>query len=64
MGVRWTGDDETTEVPFCAAYPNGIPNDIAYGNDKHEEIRSDQDNNIVFEKDVEPETVNNALDNR
>ena len=41
---------EMIERNACDAYPEGIPNDIAYGNDLHLEVRPDQDNEIVFEK--------------
>ncbi len=43
--------DETTERPACEAFRNGIPADIAYGDDKHRKVRDDQDNEIVFEKE-------------
>ena len=45
--------DEMTERPACRAYPDGIPEDIAYGNAKHLQVRDDQDNEIVYEKDTE-----------
>lgn len=48
LGVINDGD-ETTERPYCRAYPNGIPNEIAYGDDKHLEVRDDQSNEIIFE---------------
>jgi hypothetical protein len=41
---------EMTERPACDAYPNGIPEDIAYGDDLHLEVRDDQDNEITFKK--------------
>ncbi len=28
-------DDEPNQVPTCAAFPKGIPDEIAYGNNKH-----------------------------
>ena len=42
---------ELTEKPSCDAYPDGIPSDIAYGSDQHLEVRSDQNNTIIFKKD-------------
>jgi hypothetical protein len=48
-GVKNDGD-ELTERVFCKAYPDKIPDDIAYGKNKHLRIRSDQLNDIVFEK--------------
>ena len=29
-GVKWFGDDETTERNICGAFPEGIPNEIAW----------------------------------
>lgn len=34
-GVKWLGDTETTEVVYCIAYPEGIPGEIAYGDELH-----------------------------
>jgi len=50
LGIKQDKNKEITERPYCEAYPDGIPDDIAYGNDKHLEIRKDQKNDIVFEK--------------
>lgn len=49
-GVIQPDGTELTERPCCAAYPNGIPDDIAYGKDKHLKVRKDQNNDIIFEK--------------
>lgn len=35
IGVEQKGEDETTERVVCAAFPDGIPDDIAYGDNKH-----------------------------
>jgi hypothetical protein len=43
-------DDETTERVVCKAFPDGIPDIIAYGNNKHMKILPNQINEIVFEK--------------
>lgn len=45
----------TISIPKIAqnkidAYPDGIPSDIAYGPDQHLEVRSDQNNKIIFKK--------------
>ena len=37
----------------CLAYPDRIPEDIVFGKDKHLQVRDDQDNEIVYEKDTE-----------
>jgi len=50
IGVVQPNDEEKGEKPVCSAYPDGIPENIAYGNDKHLQPRKDQDNEIVFEK--------------
>jgi len=51
LGVIQPDGTEMTETVNCKAYPNGIPPEIAYGNDKHLTIRADQNNNYVFEKE-------------
>lgn len=46
MGVRNDGD-ETTERPYCRAFPNGIPEEISYGSNLHNEpVKGD--NGILF----------------
>ena len=34
-GVKSVSTDTDAVVPVCPAFPNGIPNEIAYGNNKH-----------------------------
>ncbi len=51
IGVSKPDGTELSERHICAAYPDGIPSDIAYGNDKHLEVRPDQNNLIVYEKE-------------
>ena len=48
-GVKNDGN-ELTERNFCKAFPDGIPDEIAYGDNKHLKLLPDQKNNIVFEK--------------
>lgn len=55
IGVRNDGD-ETTERVCCEAYPDGIPNEIAYGNDQHLELRGDEVRDLVF---VESDSAEN-----
>jgi len=50
IGVAQEDDTEATEKVVCKAFPEGIPDEIAYGTDKHLEVRDDQDNTIVFKK--------------
>ena len=48
-GVTWLGEEESTEVNFCNAFPQGIPNEIAYGDNLHLKPLEDQGNDMVFE---------------
>ena len=50
IGIRKKGEDEATERPCCAAYPEGIPEEIAYGHDQHMTLRGDETKDLVFEK--------------
>ena len=49
-GVIRPDGTELSETNACRAYPKGIPLEIAYGPDKHTEVRDDQDNSLVYEK--------------
>ena len=33
---------------FCAAYPNGIPDNLLSGKEKHNKKRTDQEGNITY----------------
>lgn len=46
--VRQVEEDESSEVPVCKAFPEGIPNDIAYGIDPHLEVHIFQDNTVTY----------------
>jgi hypothetical protein len=50
IGIIQPDDTERSERPACSAYPDGIPEDIAFGNSLHKNPRKDQNNKIVFEK--------------
>lgn len=50
-GVKWLGDQESTEVVYCTAYPRGIPYEIAYGDDKHMLLRGDEKVPVTYEKE-------------
>lgn len=41
---------EETEVNTCVAFPQGIPDEIAYGKNKHLKPLKNQTNTVVFEK--------------
>jgi len=50
QGARWLGKTENTEVLYCKAFPKGIPDIIAYGDNKHEKPFQG-DNGIQYEKE-------------
>lgn len=51
-GVKYLEEDnEESEVPYCLAFPEGIPAEIAYGKDKHSEVRASQKGDYIFEKE-------------
>lgn len=50
IGVKQIDEDEQTEFLACKAFPEGIPDEIAYGENLHSEPMPDQGNKIVFEK--------------
>lgn len=50
IGVIQPDRTELTETNSCKAFPKGIPEIIAYGDNKHLKPLPGQDNKIVFEK--------------
>lgn len=48
LGVKQPDGTEMTEFVYCEAFPEGIPNEIAYGNNLHTEPFPG-DNGIRFE---------------
>lgn len=54
-GIKQDDEDELTERPVCAAFPDGIPFDISYGDNLHLTLVKDQTNKIVFEASTEKE---------
>jgi len=59
LGVIQTDeDDESSEILICNAFPEGtkgIPEEIAYGDEKHLVKYPGQKNDIVYEKFIEPD---------
>lgn len=51
IGVFQVSEDEETETVNCSAFPEGIPAEIAYGDNLHSEPLPDQNNDIIFEKE-------------
>lgn len=51
LGVYQPDDTERFEVVNCEAFPEGIPDNIAYGDNLHEIPTDDQLNEIVYEKE-------------
>lgn len=49
IGVKQEDGTEATEVPVCAAFPNGIPQEIAYGDNPHTSPYPG-DNGITYEE--------------
>jgi hypothetical protein len=51
QGIKWLGEEESTEVNYCPAFPQDIPQEIAYGPNEHETPCCGQENEIVYEKE-------------
>ena len=51
LGVKWYGDEESSENNICKAFPDGIPQEIAYGTNQHLTPLFGQTNEIVYEKE-------------
>lgn len=49
------GKGEKFQVPWCFAFPSGIPDRIAYGGDLHTTPAPDQYGIIVYEKGSQEE---------
>jgi len=51
IGVKQPDGTEHSEIVYCEAFPNKIPDEIAYGNNKHLKPLPNQKNDIVFEEE-------------
>ena len=51
LGVSQPDGTEDTERATCSAFPDGIPDEIAYGDNEHLEP-IDGDNDIQYEKET------------
>ena len=50
LGIIQPDGTEKTEVNNCEAFPDGIPEEIAYGNNKHLKVLPNQKNDVIYEK--------------
>lgn len=50
IGVFQENDDESSERPCCKAFPRGIPDEIAYGDNLHTSPYPG-DGGILYKKD-------------
>lgn len=50
IGVSQPDGTEESEIVVCTAFPDGIPDEIAYGPNKHSVPLPGQKNDIVFEE--------------
>jgi hypothetical protein len=50
LGISQPDGTEMTERHYCTAFPDRIPDEIAYGDNEHLKSEKDQGNDIVFEK--------------
>jgi len=50
LGVHQPDGTEKTESVYCFAFPDKIPNDIAYGKNKHLSPITFQNNGIIYER--------------
>ena len=61
LGIKRLGVEEETEVVYCKAFPEGIPDNVAYGNNEHLKVISEQIGDFIYLRDTnvesEPETI-------
>jgi len=50
IGVKQGKDDEANERNVCKAFPDGIPDEIAYGDNFHAIPLPEQKGDFVYEK--------------
>jgi len=53
LGAYQPDKTEESEIVICEAFPAGIPDEIAYGNNKHLTPYPGQENKIVYEPNLE-----------
>ena len=55
LGVSQPDGTELTERVVCKAFPDGIPAEIAFGDNLHDRVRDDQVGDYVYQMKGEPE---------
>jgi hypothetical protein len=50
IGVKQDDENEETERVVCEAFPDGTPDEIAYGDNDHTKVFPGQKNKIIYEK--------------
>jgi hypothetical protein len=53
VGIIQPDGTEMTETNMCGAFPDGIPDEIAYGDNKHDKELEGQTKPYVYEKDTD-----------
>ena len=51
MGVHSRTKATESEILVCKAFPEGIPDEIAYGTNDHVKPLKDQKNTLVYERE-------------
>ena len=46
--LGWREISNSYLTPYCAAFPDGIPKEIAYGNDLHDQIKEGQAMGYIY----------------
>lgn len=49
IGIYQPDNTEAVEVHHCLAFPEGIPEDIAFGDNKHETVQEGQVGSFIYE---------------
>ena len=55
LGVKQDQESEMGERNICKAYPDGIPDEIAYGEFPHDEVYPGQNGDFIFQSSLPSE---------
>jgi len=50
LGIIQPEGMESSERNICEAFPDGIPDEIAYGDDPHDKVWPEQDADVIYGK--------------